>query len=107
MSNATATDHSSAAIDALVLSIVTDVYANYRARTLAREPRLGVSLIVDIIRDHSRQGYDLLGTSYRPDQYRIVAHACRRLLKAGKLAASIGLSSRGREERQYEPGAKA
>lgn len=97
----------SEALDAWIVSEVARMYAAWaKAKTYgpAREPRVGVSLLTDLIRD---LGYDeaerLTGSIHRPDQYQTVYAACARLVKAGKLESSIGLASNGREERQYNP----
>ncbi len=93
------------ALDDKILSIIEKAYCSYRIYPRAHEPRIGASLLVDDLRQ-TGGGPELMKSALRRNQYNEVRASLRRLVRAGKLEASIGLTSAGREERQYNPTSK-
>jgi hypothetical protein len=90
------------ALDSAILAVIKKAYGYYWAGDLRREPRIGASLLVDELRQ-TGGGDELMGEVLRKYQYEAVRSALARLVTSGKLEVSIGISSDGREERQYNP----
>ncbi len=94
-------------LDAWVLAQVVQFYDAWRKRGYGPEPAVGVSLLTDVLDIHGSDFRAKMVGDYwagRRYSYTAVAGACRRLVKAGKLESSTGISSQtGKQERQFNP----